>query len=72
MNATALSTRPSVDVYRRRGFQVVSRLARMEVAPGRHGADPHEGPDRDARDDDYAPRHRQEEPSSFLLPLVVG
>jgi hypothetical protein len=43
----------------------------MEEAPGRHVAEPSEAPDGDPRDDEYLPRHRQDDASLGLL-LSVG
>jgi hypothetical protein len=58
---------------RRRGFEVVSRLARQNEAPGRRAAD-RSDPNEWAIDTttDYEPRHRREESVLFLLQLRVS
>jgi hypothetical protein len=58
---------------RRRGFEIVSRLARQNEAPGRRTAtrsDPNEWAT-DTRTD-YEPRHRREDSALFLLHLAVS
>jgi hypothetical protein len=58
---------------RRRGFEIVSRLARQNETTGRRTAnrsDPNEWAI-DARTA-YEPRHRREDSASFLLQLSVS
>ena len=58
---------------RRRGFEIVSRLARQNEAPGRRTAtrsDLNEWAT-DTRTD-YEPRHRREDSALFLLHLAVS
>jgi hypothetical protein len=58
---------------RRRGFEIVSRLARQNEAPGRRTAD-RSDPNEWAIDagTDYEPRHRREDSALFLLQLSVS
>lgn len=58
---------------RRRGFEIVSRLARQNEAPGRRSAnrsDPNEWAINTRTD--YEPRHRREDASLFFVQLPVG
>jgi hypothetical protein len=58
---------------RRRGFEIVSRLARQSEAPGRRTAkrsDPNEWAI--GTRNDHEPRHRREESSLFFLQLSVS
>jgi hypothetical protein len=58
---------------RRRGFEIVSRLARQDEAPGRRTANRSGWNERaiDARTD-YEPRHRRDDPTLFFLQLSVS
>jgi hypothetical protein len=53
-----MSTQKHTHPSRRRGFGIISRLARANDAPGRRAAG--RDPDERAEDIDYEPRHRHE------------
>lgn len=75
MDTTAPTTLSLLDLHnRRRGFQIVSRLARQQESPGRHLARLRDESlsARRSPGDEYAPRHRHEDPPSFLLTLELG
>ena len=77
MSTTFASTVPrpvnGAHASRRRGFEIVSRLARQNEATGRRTAD-RSDPNQWAIDTitGYEPRHRREDPMSSLWQLSVS
>jgi hypothetical protein len=76
MSTTFASTLPhpvNAHASRRRGFEIISRLARQNEAPGRRTAnrsDPNEWAIGTMTG--HEPRHRREDSALFLLPLPVS
>ena len=77
MSTTVAGTYPHpgnhAHASRRRGFEIVSRLARQDVAPGRRTAnrsDPNEWTI--GTRTDYEPRHRRDDSALFLMQLAVS